>query len=405
MANAELLLRVGRIAGRVCLPHARGPRVALAMVVTCALVAVVGISVLRAQPGEPSKAGVNEEDAVMGVSGSESGVEALPEQLVELAGRKFAESLGEGIAYQAGLPTAYVQALNQAGTEIDFAGFTAMSGWAFSFGYQYDDIYPAFMAIRGQPGADGQLEAFQIAGWFGYEYESAPVEEKEKLWAFVQKHIDAGTPILSEHYDGGLICGYRERNGKREVWFAVDPPSGKPAWIDVNDLHPAEVCALAKKGEALPERELYFRALRRAVKRASPHEIDGVPQGLAALEAYAADVADAGKDFEKGGEWFCWGTFERLDARKCCGVWLRRAAEVLNEPGLGRAAERYERAYGLYAQYRAAVGAGQPTEESLQERARTPERIAKIVPMLRGAIDAEREGIREMEEALGRLGG
>jgi hypothetical protein len=309
--------------------------------------------------------------------------------------------LGDGYIYQAGLPTAYVQALNHAGIDIDFADFAALSGWAFSFGYKYDDISTAYLAVRGAPGADGPYEAFQIAEWFGLGYESARTEEKDELWAFVQKHINAGTPIISEHYDGGLICGYRGKDGRREVWFAVDPPSGEPAWVDINDLHPYEVCALVKKGDPLPKQELYVKALQRAVMYATPHDSGGVPQGLAALEAYAADVADPSKDFAKCGEYFCWATFERLMARRCAAVWLERAAEELDQfLGLGAAVARYQHAYDLYDEYRRAVGGGDPNSGITPEQLRSPEKIAQIVPLLRRALDEERAGLHEMTVAL-----
>jgi hypothetical protein len=382
--DGEHLWALDRAGGRICVIK----RTARPRQVHAAAGATTSIE-LEAQP--------------MGASDPKPTGEVLPLDLTELAGRRFLESLA-GSPYQgAGVPTAYVQALNRAGTEIDFAEFTAVSGWAFSFGYKYGDISPAFMAIRGEPGGDGPYQVFQIAEWLGYTYASAAVEKKDELWDFVRKHIDAGTPILSEHMDGGLICGYREKDSERQVWFAVDPPTGEPAWVDISKLHPYEVCVLVKRGDPLAPRELYTKALQRAVKFASADEVNGVPQGLAALEAYAADVADPEKDFAQCGEYFCWATFERLEARECCAVWLERAAQLLDEPRLNAAAEHYRSAYDLYEEYRATAGAGEPTEKSLQEAARTPEQIAKLVPLLERALDEERAGLRAMEAALKEL--
>lgn len=395
-----LIGRVRRILAQTGVPDLRPSRRAAALLTTCAFVAILATAVLRAQPTPVSEPAPQEEQTVSTPDPSQ-GVEVLPDEFVQLAGRKFDESLGDGYIYQAGLPTAYVQALNHAGIDIDFAEFTALSGWAFSFGYEYDDISTAYLAVRGAPGGDGPYEAFQIAEWFGLAYESARTEEKDELWAFVRKHIDAGTPIISEHFDGGLICGYREKDGTREVWFAVDPPSGEPAWVDINDLHPYEVCALVKKGDPLPKRELYVKALQRAVMYATPHDPGGVPQGLAALEAYAADVADPSKDFANCGEYFCWATFERLMARRCAAVWLERAAEELDQfLGLGAAVARYQHAYELYQEYRKAVGGGNPNSGMTPEQLRSPEKIAQIVPLLRRALDEERAGLHEISVAL-----
>jgi beta-lactamase regulating signal transducer with metallopeptidase domain len=395
-----LIGRVRRILAQTGAPDLRPSRRAAALLATCALATILAAAVLRAQPPPMSEPAPQEEQTVSTPDRSQ-GIEVLPDELVQLAGRKFAESLGDDYIYQAGLPTAYVQALNHAGIDIDFADFAAMSGWAFSFGYTYDDISTAYLAVRGSPGGDGPYEAFQIAEWFGLAYESARTEEKDELWAFVQKHIDAGTPIISEHYDGGLICGHREKDGKREVWFAVDPPSGEPAWVDINDLHPYEVCALVKKGDPLPKRELYLKALQRAVMYATPHNSGGVPQGLAALEAYAADVADPSKDFAGCGEHFCWATFERLEARRCAAVWLERAAEELDQFfGLGAAVARYQHAYDLYDEYRKAVGGGDPDSGIAPEQLRSPAKIAQIAPLLRRAITEERAGLHEISVAL-----
>ena len=396
----DLSRRVRRLLAQTSTPQLHPTSRARTALAVCALGAMLAAAVLRAQP-PPMIESTSQEEETVSTPDRTQGTEVLPDELVQLAGRKFADSLGDGYIYQAGLPTAYVQALNHAGVDIDFADFAAMSGWAFSFGYTYGDFSTAFLAVRGSPGGDGPYEAFQIAEWFGLGYESALTEEKDDLWAFVQKHIDAGTPILSEHYDGGLICGYRQNAGKREVWFAVDPPTGEPAWVDINDLHPYEVCVLVEQGDPLPKRELYLNALQRALKYAAAHDSGGVPQGLAALEAYAVDVADPGKDFANCGEYFCWATFERLMARRCAAVWLQRAAQELDQSfELGAAVARYQRAYELYDEYRRAIGAGDPNSGVTREQLRSPEKIEQAVPLLQHAINEERAGLHEIAVGL-----
>ncbi len=315
---------------------------------------------------------------------------------------EFPRKVMEGIVYQAGLPTAYARALDHAGIPLDFAQFAAMTGWAFSFGYKRDDISPAFLAIRGNPQEDGPYEVFgSLTDWLGFEYESAPTEDRAKLWAFVQRHVDAGDAILSEHLDGGLICGYREADGNRQVYFDGQPMVD---WVDLDSLQPFEVCVLVRKHDPVPARELHLRALARAVMFGLAHTWNGVPQGLAALEAYAADVADASYDFAETGEWFCWATFNRLDARKCAAAWLEQAAQVLDEVELSKAATCYRRAYESYAQYRKAVGAGEPQESSLQQRMRTSAKAEQVSAILRQGIEHERAGLEAMAAALGKLG-
>ncbi len=151
-----------------------------------------------------------------------------------------------------------------------------------------------------------------------------------------------------------------------------------------------------RRHDPVPPVQFARESIRRAVGKASPHTWDGVPQGIAALEAYLADVMDADKDFADCEEWFCWAAFERLMARQCCAVWLSRMAALLGNPHaqwLRQAATHYTKAYEHYEQYRRAVMAGEPSRLSLRQRARTPERIKAIAPVLRRGIDEETRGL------------
>jgi len=304
----------------------------------------------------------------------------------------------------AGVPLAVVAALNHAGIEIDFMEFAAASGWAFSFAYRYDDISPAFMAVRGRPESDGPLEVFAfLPGHLGFGYDMALTRDADALWDFVKKYSDAGTPIMSEHLDGGLITGYREVDGKRQLYF---DGTVMPGWIDVGDLNPYAVYVLVKQRDALPREQITRLALKRAVFKGSAHDWHETRQGMAALRAYLADVRDPARDFASTGEWFCWAAFERLMARRCCAVWLQSAAEQLAGEARDRtltAAGHYEQAFEHYERYRSEVSAGEPTPRSLQERARAPQRIATIAPLLERAIAAERDGLAALERAVGPL--
>lgn len=301
----------------------------------------------------------------------------------------------------AGVPLGVVAALNHAGTEMDFMDFTAATGWAFSFGYKYEDISPAFMAVRGDPRDDGPTEVFAfLPTRMGYGYAMARTGNVEELWPFVVKHVDAGTPIMSEHMDGGLITAYRQQGGKRQVFFDGTAPGA--GWLDADKLQPYAVYVLVREREPEPPEHMLAAALRRAAQKGSEHTWHGVPQGMSALKAYRADVADAGKDFAKCGDWFCWAAFERLMARKCAAVWLASLAPKFKGK-VGRyleaAASHYGRAWGHYEEYRAAAQAGEPTAQSLQQRARTPESIAVILPILDRAINEESAGLRQLENA------
>jgi len=301
----------------------------------------------------------------------------------------------------AGVPSAVVAALNHAGVPVRFMEFAAASGWAFSFGYVYHDESAAYMAVRGRPERDGPLEMFAfLPHQYGMAYVMALTAEPDQLWSFAKRHVDAGTPIMSEHMDGGLITSYRAKNGRRQLFF---DGTVTPGWIDVDAFNPYAVYSFVKAGDSRPRHEITRAALERAVAKGKEHEWEGVPQGLAALRQYHADVSDPAKDFSECPEWFCWAAFERLMARRCAEVWLRSVASTLAGDAqrlIASAADRYGEAFRHYDRYLAETQGCDPPGRTLQERARTPERIRIIAPLLERAIAEEAAGLEGLEEAL-----
>ena len=301
----------------------------------------------------------------------------------------------------AGVPLGVVAALNHAGIDIDFMEFVAATGWAFSFGYGYDNLPAAYMAVRGNPKEDGPLEVFAFLPLqYGLDYELARTAEPDELWSFVRDRIEAGTPIMSEHMDGGLITAYREQSGQHQLYF---DGTAFPGWIDVDKLNPYAVYSFAKRREAQPRDEILRTALQRAVTKGSAHTWKGAPQGMAALQCYLADVSDITKNFADRGEWFCWAAFERLMARRCCEVWLHRTAEELAGKARTLASEAagcYGQAFELYDRYRLEMGAGEPAPRSNEEKARAPDRIAATARILESAIKAEAGGLDALRQAV-----
>lgn len=317
------------------------------------------------------------------------------EAVTKRCGKDIPEYVGAGVLL------AVVCALNHEGVDIDLMEFAAKSGWAFSFGYEYGDLKPAYLAVRGDPNADGPSEVFAFLPMLmGFDYELARTADPDAVWNFVRTHVDLGRPIMSEHFDGGLITSYRERDGKRQVFF---DGTVFPGWWDVNKLHPYAVYVLKQTGDPLPENQIRSLALKRAVAKGQAHDWRGIPQGLSALRTYLADVADHTKDFSDTGEWFCWAAFERLMARRCCELWLHACADAYGGDIKSRlldAARRYGEAYKHYEQYRCAVQDGFPPRTSLRNRVRTPEQIAAITPILEACIAAESAGLGSLKQAV-----
>ncbi|MFC1660390.1 hypothetical protein ACFL3S_02840 [Gemmatimonadota bacterium] len=306
----------------------------------------------------------------------------------------------------AGVPLGIVAALNHAGIDIGFVEFAAASGWAFSFGYSYEDISPAYLAVRGKPGADGPSEVFAFLPLeLGLDYEMALTSEPDELWDFVRQRADAGIPVMSEHMDGGLITAYRtDHNGHRQLFF---DGTVMPGWIDVERLNPYAVYSFVKLREPQNRGQITRAALHRAVSKGRAHTWNDTPQGLAALRQYLDDVSDPEKDFSEVTEWFCWATFERLMARRCCEWWLRSVARSLPDSArglVGAAAGHYGEAYRCYDRYGGEVMPCQPPPRSFHERTRTPEQIQASTPHLRQGIEEETAGLDALAEALSELG-
>jgi hypothetical protein len=301
----------------------------------------------------------------------------------------------------AGVPLGVVAALNDAGIDIDYMEFAAATGWAFSFGYGYDNLPAAYMAVRGNPKEDGPLEVFAFLPLqYGFDYELARTAEPDELWSFVRDRVEARTPIMSEHMDGGLITAYREQSGRRQLYF---DGTAFPGWIDIDKLNPYAVYSFIKQREARQQDEIRHAALERAVAKGSAHSWKGAPQGMAALQCYLADVSDITKNFADRGEWFCWAAFERLMARRCCEVWLRRTAQELNGEKrtlVSKAAGCYGEAFEFYDRYRLEMGAGEPAPRSNEEKARTPDRIVATTRILESAIKAEAAGLKALKQAV-----
>ena len=302
----------------------------------------------------------------------------------------------------AGVPLGITAALNHAGIDIDYMTYVAATGWAFSFSYNYGGApYTAQMAIRGNPANDSWIEIFAFVPLkLGLAYSIAPTLEPEKSWPFVKKYVDAGVPIMSEHIDGGLISDYREHDGRRQVFFDGSVHQG---WTDIDKLDEYHIAVFEKAGEPAPRKQFLREALQRAVAKGSAHEADGELQGVAALEAYLADVKDPSKDFADSGEWFCWAAFQRLMARRCAAVWLTRIVSELTgdvASHVQKAAQHYQQAFECYEEYRQEVQGGEPTPLSHEQRARTPERIAVIGPLLEAGIEAEKAGLASLTKAV-----
>jgi hypothetical protein len=317
-----------------------------------------------------------------------------------LKGRRLADVGHADGVWGAGLPTAIVRALREHGEEIDYCDLAAGSGWAFSFSYDYGNWHTAGLH-------------FGLFDWLprqlGYEFEAVSGSDLDATWEFITGHLDRGTPVVTTLGDGGLVHAYRVENGKRQFLFDGEPMNG---WLDFGESGiPSrwdQWGVLTRVAQPRPRGEVLPEALARAVQQARPHEQDGVPRGMAALQSYLADVENAEKSFDEITEWFCWATFERLTARGCAAQWLRHAAATFEGEARGSllaAADSYQRAFEKYVEYDRLVHEGEGSGLSIVQRLRTPEKIARLSSVLRQGIEAEEAATASLQQAVAAIEG
>ena len=290
----------------------------------------------------------------------------------------------------AGVPLAVMQALRQAGSDVDFTDLVAGGGWAMSFSYNPDSWHCAGLSCTPFAFVPERL---------GFQRHAASLKDRDAAWNFIRQHIDAGRLIVCEHLDGGLIYGYRQRNGTREVWYDGTIDLG---WRDIEKLEPAGCFAFEKVRDPLPAVHLYRESLAEIVKATRSRTAGSTAFGLRALQTYAADVQNPQKSFDNLTEWFCWAAFERLCNRAAAATWLRRAADTLGgdaRPHLLAAADDYDQAHRAYAAYEQAVH--DPAHASLpwNQRMRSPDRIATFARLLNDGIAAETKAIESLAKA------
>ena len=85
----------------------------------------------------------------------------------------------------------------------------------------------------------GPFEVFAfLPNRLGFGYAQAPTADQDTLWRFVNKHVDAETPIMSEHLDGGLITGYREDDAVADDHWAGSAESRSEGFAPCLARHP-----------------------------------------------------------------------------------------------------------------------------------------------------------------------
>lgn len=141
----------------------------------------------------------------------------------------------------------------------------------------------------------------------------------------------------------------------------------------------------------------------------APHAVTG----LAALEQYAADIADLSKALQNDGGtnrdtchfdrgWCCYAVYPQLTARECTGQYLDSAAEHFEgAPAtlLRRAAGRYHQAFGHWREWEKHLGRDDRFGTGDERWADPSHRDAGQRAVL-ASLDEERRGIDLLREAL-----
>lgn len=295
--------------------------------------------------------------------------------------------------------------------ETDYDTLVVLSGYATSFAY-----HPKKYWIMYRPPDSPPETQQRIVAGTGFGWEALSVKkDADKAWHLIVETLDSGRPLQASWMDDFIIAGYQDaaekQNRKLYVLGKWAPPNWMP-WKDLEEWAQRFGWLSRPSGEVKPPQDLTREMLAKTVAwshgdgRSQEKSMAEGAFGLAGIEAYAADVADASKPpehFDDG--WLnCHAINRQTSGRKCASNWLARVAGGMKDPAasaLRTASAQYASAYAAWGEFRTAMlGDAKLKLEAAQEAWRDPQRRAAGAAAIRKAIENERKAVATVEQAL-----
>ncbi|MCG3179389.1 MAG: hypothetical protein BIFFINMI_01724 [Phycisphaerae bacterium] len=339
--------------------------------------------------------------------------------------RIFGQVYGGKLIQRSAMATHLVCMRAAGWNDVDYADLMVLSGYGLSFAYHpKEKHYVSFMPPPG--------DAERITRATGFEWEWLSFKTSEECWTELKRTLDAGKPARAGWYEDLVFAGYRDAADKaaRRVFVLCAPFAHPGKWWTWDEfekwfkgLGEQRFGRHTTRVEAATPRETAVAMMKNIIAWSERHplaeqqEHAGAKFGLAGIEAYADDVADASKTiagpahktdyyFDRG--WGCYCVYPQWTSRKCTATWLKRVARQLPEPAANRmlaAADEYEAAFAAWEEWEKQIGRQahlpQADRNAGFDRAwASQERRQAGAAGVRKAIARERAAIAELEKAL-----
>jgi hypothetical protein len=299
--------------------------------------------------------------------------------------------------------------------DVTYDDLVMVAGWGTSFVFHPTKPWLIFCPPE-DPGRVEEALA-RATGWRWAElgqFHGRP----EEAWQALTAALDAGRPVVGDFRDNYVFAGYRaaaDPAGRQVCHLGGWEDDGWWTWERFTawcaEFGTLRACTAPV--ERAEPRAVALAVLRAAVAFAPGDDRKTVPQfadgsyGLPGMEAYAALVADAGRDPDTfDGAWLgCYGINRQHDPRVSAERWFRARAALFGEPARGHileAADHYAAACAAWRDYEKQLGQGRGQMDLADAKAvwREPASRAAGAAAIRRAAACERAAVAALEQAL-----
>ena len=301
--------------------------------------------------------------------------------------------------------------------DIDFDTLMTVSGAGLLFAYDPKDMMSKYSHIW--LGLDKR-----IAEATGFGWEWVKFKDEDEAWNLVKETIDSRRPGKGHSCEDMLFVGYQDaaRKEDRKVFIMGDAFPGSGEWCTweqfeewvrkFTEFNQNEIGRHTKKVRKAAEKKIALQVLKDAVawSKTPPDAVKNrfpdTPFGLAAIQAYAEDVADIeGKpqDYFKETAWLgCHAINPQWTARNSTAVYLERlaATKAFSEKvtmHLHAASKEYKSAYADWQEFYRQLGYVAPEYPHVWNMKKN--RLAGAAA-IRMALQHEQAAINELKNAL-----
>jgi hypothetical protein len=291
---------------------------------------------------------------------------------------KFVTRIGsllpvEGVHVEHYSPLLVKMMLEEAGEEVSLEYLETASGHSSFFAY--DRLKPWVYDLDGSRNVF--IRCLGVAGWEPTIYSPSDFED---AYRYLCDRIIDGLPIFIEFFEPMVVYGVDEMLDESLIhWFCAPwAPEGNAwskeemkenwwRWMDedgINDL----ITLDSPAGNKPDPTEIAVETINAIVQRMNTKNIDDIPFGFKAYEAYCRDLRNESIDWvnentsfvdEMSTVWGCWAIYHQWTPRIYTALYLEKASEHFNDQAkmcLQSAAELYKKCVKEWLEWEKLLG-------------------------------------------------